>query len=242
MPNFQQLIGEEIRRLARKELKSAVEPLKSQIGTLRKNVATQNRRIATLEKALRIETSRTVEPMAAPAPIAAAEPGKVLRITPERIRKLREKLGVSQERFAELLGVNLHSVSRWESGKTSPRPEQKARIAAIRDMGKTQQAILIRGVDAAPSLPESARPVPSNSAFDRTELTAFRETRKLAKVQLAVLLGVNENSVGNWESGKTVPREAYKAKFKALLPLSMEQIQTRLAELRNKAKDTASGE
>lgn len=40
----------------------------------------------------------------------------------QRIRELRNGLGLSQERFARLLGVSLQTVRRWESGLTRPLP------------------------------------------------------------------------------------------------------------------------
>ncbi len=39
-----------------------------------------------------------------------------------RIKELRNGLGLSQERFARLLGVSLQTVRRWESGLTRPLP------------------------------------------------------------------------------------------------------------------------
>ncbi|KUK40949.1 MAG: Helicase domain-containing protein, partial [Clostridia bacterium 62_21] len=39
---------------------------------------------------------------------------------PDRIRRLRAKLGLSQKRLAELLGVSFASVNRWENGQTRP--------------------------------------------------------------------------------------------------------------------------
>ena len=39
-----------------------------------------------------------------------------------RIRELRRRCGLSQERFAQLLGVSLQTVWRWESGLTKPIP------------------------------------------------------------------------------------------------------------------------
>jgi HSP20 family protein len=39
-----------------------------------------------------------------------------------RIRELRQRLSLSQERFAQLLGVSLQSVRRWESGLARPLP------------------------------------------------------------------------------------------------------------------------
>jgi HSP20 family protein len=40
----------------------------------------------------------------------------------QRIREVRGHLGLSQERFAQLLGVSLQTVWRWENGLTRPLP------------------------------------------------------------------------------------------------------------------------
>ena len=39
-----------------------------------------------------------------------------------QIKEIRGRLGLSQERFAQLLGVSLQTVRRWESGLTRPLP------------------------------------------------------------------------------------------------------------------------
>lgn len=39
---------------------------------------------------------------------------------PDRIRRLRARLGLSQSRLAELLGVSFASVNRWENGQSRP--------------------------------------------------------------------------------------------------------------------------
>jgi len=41
-------------------------------------------------------------------------------ITPGRIRSLRNKVGLSQSKFANYLGVDAAAVSGWESGRFSP--------------------------------------------------------------------------------------------------------------------------
>lgn len=41
-------------------------------------------------------------------------------MTPEEIQAIRIKLGVTQEKFAQLLGTTVVSVNRWENGKTRP--------------------------------------------------------------------------------------------------------------------------
>jgi DNA-binding transcriptional regulator YiaG len=41
--------------------------------------------------------------------------------TPPGVRRLRKKLGLTQEAFAARLGVTWVSVSRWENGHSTPR-------------------------------------------------------------------------------------------------------------------------
>ena len=50
MPNIQQLLSQELRRQARKEVRTELVELKTQLTTMRKTIAEQNRRIKTLEK------------------------------------------------------------------------------------------------------------------------------------------------------------------------------------------------
>ena len=38
----------------------------------------------------------------------------------ERIKELRKRLGLTQEAFAEKLGISVNTVRRWEYGKTKP--------------------------------------------------------------------------------------------------------------------------
>jgi putative transcriptional regulator len=44
------------------------------------------------------------------------------------IKKLREKLILSQIEFASLLGISYTTVSRWESGKHEPTIKMKRKI------------------------------------------------------------------------------------------------------------------
>lgn len=39
---------------------------------------------------------------------------------PTLIRALRQRLGLSQEKFAAKLGVSFQTVNRWERGRTKP--------------------------------------------------------------------------------------------------------------------------
>jgi DNA-binding transcriptional regulator YiaG len=40
----------------------------------------------------------------------------------EEIKKIRESLGLTQEKFARLLNVTTTSINRWENGVAKPSP------------------------------------------------------------------------------------------------------------------------
>lgn len=57
----------------------------------------------------------------------------------QRIKKLRKGLGLSQERFARLLGVSLQTVRRWESGLTRPLPIISLRLEELQRKASTSE-------------------------------------------------------------------------------------------------------
>jgi DNA-binding transcriptional regulator YiaG len=67
---------------------------------------------------------------------ASAEEVKASRLTPERIRRLRNKLGISQRELGLLIGVTTWAVLMWEKGKFKPKGEKKATLVALRKLRK----------------------------------------------------------------------------------------------------------
>jgi len=66
-----------------------------------------------------------------------------LSLLKENIKKIREKLGLTQSEFASQLGVSSQTaVSYWESGRTEPDAEMVSKIA---DLGQVTLDWLIRG-------------------------------------------------------------------------------------------------
>jgi DNA-binding transcriptional regulator YiaG len=43
-----------------------------------------------------------------------------LRMDPQRIRELRQRMQMTQEDFAHMIGVTFSTVNRWENGKSQP--------------------------------------------------------------------------------------------------------------------------
>jgi DNA-binding transcriptional regulator YiaG len=52
------------------------------------------------------------------------------------IKKLRDKLILSQTEFAALLGISYTTVSRWESGLHEPTIKMKRKIAELCRLNK----------------------------------------------------------------------------------------------------------
>jgi len=61
-------------------------------------------------------TSAAPLPSPLPAPADTRLRREARLLTPEEIREGREKLGLTQRQFANLLGVGEATVSRWETG------------------------------------------------------------------------------------------------------------------------------
>ena len=134
MADLKSMMNDEIRRLARKEIKAAVLPLQQTVAAQKKIIAELVKRVKVLEGF-------------APQPIAPevtekseAESAAIakLRISADAIRKIREKRGLTQLQMARLLDVNQFTISNWEQGKNKPRRGQKESLAALRKMGKRE--------------------------------------------------------------------------------------------------------
>jgi DNA-binding transcriptional regulator YiaG len=76
---------------------------------------------------------------------ASLEEAKASRITPERIRSLRKKLGMSQKDLATLVGVSLGAVASWEKGKFHPNLNKKTILVAIRKLRKRDVKKILAG-------------------------------------------------------------------------------------------------
>jgi DNA-binding transcriptional regulator YiaG len=126
----------EIRRLAKREARALLAKPDDELRRLRK-------RVRALEGEVRaIKTQRAGEK--AKAKVRAAvqevppEEADKARLSPGLIKKLRNRLKVSQAELAQLVGVTAAAVGHWEAGKSYPRPELKARIVALRSVGRRE--------------------------------------------------------------------------------------------------------
>jgi DNA-binding transcriptional regulator YiaG len=132
MTNIAAVLKSEISRLAKKEVRKEVAPL-------RKITAGYRREIAQLKRAL-ASLNRTTKQLAKPRAPSETDvnPERPVRFVAKGLVSLRNRLGLSAEQLARLLGVSMQSVYNWERKKTTPRKEQVAAIVALRGIGKTE--------------------------------------------------------------------------------------------------------
>lgn len=67
------------------------------------------------------------------------DPSRVYQIEPLDIKGIREKLNVSQNEFAIMIGVSVRTLQNWEQGRR--RPEGPAK-ALLRIASRNPQAVL----------------------------------------------------------------------------------------------------
>lgn len=69
-----------------------------------------------------------------------------------RIRDVRQRRGLSQEKVAELVGVSRQAVAKWESGQSAPSTENLLRLAEV--LGTTAD-LLMAPAEPKPALTEA---------------------------------------------------------------------------------------
>ena len=52
---------------------------------------------------------------------------------PKLVKELRERLGLTQEQFAQKVGVTYGSVNHWENGKRRPQPFLVRRLLEMKE-------------------------------------------------------------------------------------------------------------
>jgi DNA-binding transcriptional regulator YiaG len=135
MPNFAVVMKDEIKRLARKEVRKGTP-------TLRRNSAKFRRDIAALKKEIKQLARKLTYLLSAETRKSVASPSvngdKQVRFSPKWLKSHRDKLNLSAIDYGRLVGVSLQTIYQWEQGKTSPRRSQLASLAAVRGMRKRE--------------------------------------------------------------------------------------------------------
>jgi len=136
MGKVETVLKAEIARLSRRETRRMMTKQVEELRRLRRRVVELTGEVHAL-KAARVEEQARLK-MRAAAETVASGPGTTIRMTPRLIRSLRKRLGISQAELAKLVGVSTVAVGQWEAERSRPRAESKARIAALRSVGRRE--------------------------------------------------------------------------------------------------------
>jgi DNA-binding transcriptional regulator YiaG len=127
-------LKDEIRRLARKEIKAqtgttarAVAQHRREIARLKRQQRENQKRISFLEAQARknLESRRVVADLNGDA-----------RFSARSVIAQRQRTGLSAANYAKLVGVSPLTIYNWEHNKSRPRKEQFAALVALRGLGK----------------------------------------------------------------------------------------------------------
>jgi DNA-binding transcriptional regulator YiaG len=135
MPNLSSVLKSEITRLARKEIKVALDPLRKSNAAHRREIAELKRQVTSLQR----EIKAVSKPARTSSPAGEKSPATT-RFVPKGLKSLRARLGLSAADFGLLVGASGQSIYNWETGKAVPRGSQQAALAAVRGLGKREAA------------------------------------------------------------------------------------------------------
>jgi DNA-binding transcriptional regulator YiaG len=143
-------IKSEIQRLAKHEIRTVFRPLRKEVWAMKVKLSNLLKGFSPLNRlAKEMSKTKSAEPKLAASP----EEVKASRFTPERIRRLRMKLGISMRELGLLTGATIGAVLSWEKGKFKPRGEKKAALVALRKVRKrdVKKMLAAKAVEKGPN-------------------------------------------------------------------------------------------
>lgn len=163
MPNIARLLREEIQRLAKKQIKTELGPIKRENVRLKRSVAELRRQIASLNR-LSVDLAKKVTPVVALKQAEqATQVATKLRPTGSSMRRLRRRLGLTQEQYGKLLGVSAQAIVQTEgrTGRLRLRKSTLAALAALQKIGKREARRRLETLAAAkPAKAAAQAPAP----------------------------------------------------------------------------------
>ena len=129
-------LNDEIRRLARKEIKAQTGRTARAVAQYRREIARLKRQQREHEKKIAFLAAQARKTLQSPAAIAKLNGDA--RFSARSAKAQRQRTGLSAADFAKLVGVSSLTIYNWEHNKTRPRGEQFAALIALRGLGKRE--------------------------------------------------------------------------------------------------------
>ena len=147
MPNIAGVLKEEIRRLAKKEIKAQVGKTQKAAAQSRRDIAHLKRLLGQQEREIKLLKQQQGQPQ------AEEEPLESVRFSARSVKAQRQRLGLSAADYGKLVGVSGLTIYNWEHEKSRPRKAQLAALVAVRGIGKREALTTVAELEAAKKRP-----------------------------------------------------------------------------------------
>jgi DNA-binding transcriptional regulator YiaG len=153
MPNMAALLKEEVRRLARKEVRASIRATQQILVHCRRDITHLKRLVQEQQKKLATVVRQIQNRRNHAHPHEEELAG--VRYSARSVRAQRRRLGLSAEEYGRLLGVSGLTIYNWEHGKARPRRAQMVALVAARGIGKREALVKLgsRSKEAADAHP-----------------------------------------------------------------------------------------
>jgi DNA-binding transcriptional regulator YiaG len=138
MADLAATLKDEIRRLAKKEIKAQTGVTKQAVSQYRKEIASLKRQLREQEKKIAFLEAQERKRLGQPQ--ATEETLDTSRFSARSVQAQRKRIGLSAADYARLVGVSPLTIYNWEHGKSRPRREQLAALVTLRGIGKREAA------------------------------------------------------------------------------------------------------
>jgi DNA-binding transcriptional regulator YiaG len=135
--NIAAVLKDEIRRLAKREIKAATSTTKQAVAQYRRDIAKLKRELQQQKKKTAFLEAQEQKRLRQPQ---AVEEDKLegVRFSARSVRAQRKRLGLSAADYGKLVGVSGLTIYSWEHGRARPRKAQVAGLVAVRGIGKRE--------------------------------------------------------------------------------------------------------
>lgn len=137
-----------------------------------------------------------------------------------RIKELRKKSNISQQKLASLLNVHQTAISQWETGRTTPDIETANIMAKLFNVTLEYLLNLDSIIDDA-ILTRDTKPLNTKK---------LRADKGYSQQDLAILLDVSRSTVAMWESGASQPDNDTLLRIAAIFDTSVDYLLGRNAD------------
>jgi DNA-binding transcriptional regulator YiaG len=136
MTTFAVALKDEIRRLARKEIRAQTGHTSKAVAQYRREIARLKRQHREYEKKLAQLANQTRRQFSLPS--SEELNGDNTRFSARSVRAQRRRTGLSAADYAKLVGVSPLTIYNWEHNKSRPRRSQFTTLVALRGIGKRE--------------------------------------------------------------------------------------------------------